>query len=412
MTAGTAQVSVIGLGLGPDWTPPRNLRALHEAEVLAGGPRLLDFFPEHSGERLPLAGPLNLWLEAVAQRAAQGRRVAVLASGDPNFFGVAARVIKRCGADMVTVYPGLTTIQAAFAKIGRTWAGAEVVSLHGREQWFALWSAMVRAQRQGAGQVAVYTDLRNTPAEIARRLSGRGQKHWRLCVFEALGGPDEKWGDYALEEAAQKRFNPLNLAVLLMTGPPAALTLGAPDHHYHHRAGLITKAEIRAAALGGLALEPHHIFWDLGAGSGSVSLEASLLLTRGQVWAVERAPERVADIELNRAKFGAAQVEIRLGQALETLAELPDPDRVFIGGAGRELPRIIQAAAQRLKPGGRLLANVVTLENMAAARSAMVAAGMNPGLLLLQIGREAPLAGGVYLKPLNPVWLISGVKND
>lgn len=394
-------IQVIGLGMGVDDLSPKALRLIEKAQVLAGGRRLLDLFPRHLGQRLLMEGRLESWLDELA-RLAQDQRVAVLASGDPGFFGIAQRLLRRLGPEALVIHPNVTTLQAAFARLREPWQEAGVVSLHGRG-WAALPPALAGRER-----VAVLTDPQNTPAAIARLLLARGQDCWRMWVLEDLGGPGERVGQYSLEQAAGAKFSPLNLVVLGRLAWPAPLRLGLPEDAYEHQAGLITKAEVRAVALAKLELGPGLTLWDLGAGCGSLGLEASLLLAGGSMVAVERDPRRVAMIEANRRRFGVANLEVVRADLPQGLADLPDPHRVFIGGGGPALGDIIKTALGRLAPGGVLVAAAVRLEALEMARAALAQGGLEVEVTQVQVSRAAPLGGGSFLKALNPVWLVKG----
>ncbi len=398
-------VEVVGLGLGPADVTPRLRAVIDKARVLAGGARLLDWFPDHPARRLVLGGGLDAWLDQVASVVEEG--VVVLASGDPGFFGIGARLVKRLGPKRVVIHPNLTAMQAAFARLKLPWQAAALVSLHGRPEgaWLDLWAALYRHDLVG-----VYTDPVRGPALLARALLARGQEFWRLAVLEDLGGENERVGWFSLEEAARGEFSPLNLVVLERVARPEPLRLGLAEEAYQHQGDMITKTEVRAAALAKLALGPGQTVWDLGAGCGSVGLEATLLTPGGRVVAVEQKPERVRQIEANRARYGAASLEVVAGRMPGCLADLPDPDRVFVGGGGYCLGPILEEAARRLPAGGVVVAGLVKLESLEVARRTMLGQGLAVEETLLQLSRGAPLAGGVRMKGLNPVWLICGQK--
>ena len=398
-------VMVVGLGMGPQDITAQAAQAIGQAQVLAGGRRLLAWFPQHPAPRLPITGGLEAWLEQVAQAAGQNR-VTVLASGDPGHFGVAARLRARLGPSAVRVIPGITAVQAACARLGLDWQGAQVVSLHGRALEL-LFSALSRADL-----VAVYTDERHPPRELARRLLERGQEGWQMHVAQELGGLREKLDTYTLEQAASISCAPLNLVLLQRCSWTQTLGLGLPEEAFGRQGGLITKREIRAVALALLSLESRHCMWDLGAGSGSVGLEASRLLWQGSVIAVERHSGRADLIAQNRRAFGAANLELVRGEMPQALQDLPDPDRVFIGGGGPDLGAICQEVAQRLLPGGVAVCAAIRLESLHEARQSWSRAGLTLETTQVQVSRDRSLGGGSYLKALNPVWLIRAAKKE
>ncbi len=396
-------VLVLGLGEGPGDLGPEARAALTAARVLAGGERQLAWFPEAAGQRLVLRSDLAGWLEAVAAAAEGPGPVVVLASGDPLFHGVGARLLARLGPAALAFRPAPTLVQAAFARLREPWQEVPVVSLHGRG-WLPLWWALWEA-----GRAAVYTDPRNSPAAIAAELLALGgAEDWRLRVLEDLGGPAERVGTYGPAEAAARDFHPLNLVVVESRGAPSLRGLGLPEESYRHQAGLITKAEHRAVALARLALRPGHCLWDLGAGSGALGLEAGPLLRGGRVLAVEKDPGRAAEIRANRRRCAAGWLTVVEGAAPAALYGLPDPDRVFVGGGGAHLGAILAASAARLRPGGVILVSLVRLEGLEEARHGLAAAGLTVELTQVMASRGAPLAGGTRLKALDPLWLVRG----
>lgn len=396
-------VTVLGLGMSPaDLTPAARAR-LAAAEVLAGGRRLLDYFPEHPAEKVPLDKNVAATLRDLAERIA-GRRLVILASGDPNFYGVGPLAVQIFGPEQVELWPNVTTVQAAAARLKVAWHDAGVVSLHGRGREH-LGEALARP-----GKLFIYTDSEHTPGTIARELLTRGLGQARLAVLENLGQPEERVGWYSLTEVARLEFAPLNLVFVQIDRPVAApLHLGLPEAALAHEAGLLTKLEVRAVALAKLGLLPGLTVWDVGAGSGSVALEAGLLNTGGRVYAVEQDAGRAAHIRGNREKFGMGHLTVVTGEAPEALAGLPDPDRVFVGGGGRNLSAILAEVARRLRPQGRVVVAATLLRSLEAARRHLAEAGFTVEVTQLQVSRSRPLAGDLYLQALNPVWLITGL---
>ena len=235
-----------------------------------------------------------------------------------------------------------------------------------------------------------------------------------MCVLENLGDSSEKFGWYTLSEAAGLKFADPNMVILKRStgGVKEKMPLfpGAPDSWYDHQKGLITKSEIRVISLSKLRLSTEHILWDLGAGSGSVSVEAALTIKKGNIFAVEKNPERVAQITNNRKKFGIRNLKVIQAELPDGLGELPQPDRVFIGGGGRQLKSIISAAAQYLKPGGMIVVNTVLIPNVETARAALENLDFNTEVIQVQINRSRPMPWAHRLDALNPVWIISGFR--
>jgi precorrin-6Y C5,15-methyltransferase (decarboxylating) len=401
------------IGLTPDqkWIPPAVTDLIEEADVLGASDRLLSFFPNVKAAKLSLSLPLEGWLKELKALQRKGKKVVVLASGDPNYYGLAQKLLTVIEPELVTIIPAPTVVQQAFARLKISWERTEAVSLHGRNAQTVFWSALFRASHyNGSGYLAIYTDSNNTPTTIAKRLLGRGQNNWRMIVFEDIGTQDERQTTWDLSDAKLRKFSPLNLVVLECLKRPAHISLGMSESEYVHEAGLITKREVRVVALGLLSLQPYHTLWDLGAGSGSISIEAASLLPHGSVWAVEKSPLRSKQIAANRAFFGATQVEVIEDESLAAMPHLPPPNRVFIGGGGAKLPKIIKAAKARLLPEGVMLTNAVSLDSLRMATTAILDAGLELTVTQLQAARSEHLSDSLILKPLNQVWLVRGEK--
>ena len=305
-------VQVVGWGMSPEDLTPKVREILREAQVLVGGRRLLDYFPDHPAQQILLGKDPESALAQLPALAAR-LRVVVLASGDPNFYGIGPLVVKVLGADRVVIHPNVTAVQAACARLKLPWQDAVVTSLHGRT-WAPLEAALDRA----AGKLIVYTDPEHNPAAIARFLLARGESEARLCVLEDLGQEDgvphlaqpgrgSGPGIFAFESGGDPDRHRPSLRPRQPAGGLCRLHLGLPEAALAHQGGLITKAEVRAVALAKLELFPGLTLWDVGAGCGSVGLEASLLLPGGQIFAVEQDQQRADQIRVNAEKFGVMQ---------------------------------------------------------------------------------------------------------
>jgi len=391
---------------------------LRKAQVLVGGRRLLNYFPDHPGKQIVLGKDPESTLAQLPALAAR-LRVVVLASGDPNFYGVGPLVVKLLGAENVVVHPNVTAVQTACARLKLAWQDATVISLHGRT-----WANLEAALNRGVEKLIIYTDPEHTPAALARYLLERGHGEARLCVLEDLGQASERLNWLSPAEAQTREFSPLNVVVILpgdgeqpqaavrsLAGGLCHLHLGLLEEALAHEGGLVTKTEVRAVVLAKLNLSPGLTMWDVGAGCGSVGLEASLLLPGGCIIAVEQEPERAAQIRANAAKFGVANLEVVCGRAPECLATLPAPQRVFIGGGGQDLGDILAQVMERLAEGGRVVLTAALLETLETARSVLAQAGWHIEITHLQVSRSRPLGEGIYLQALNPVWIISGYKS-
>jgi precorrin-6Y C5,15-methyltransferase (decarboxylating) len=393
------------LGIGDDGSAGLAAAArdrIAAATLLCGGERHLGFFPDHPAERFVVRANLDALVCRLAG-CRPGERPVVLASGDPCYYGVAPYLAERLGRERVAVEPHVSSVQLAFARLGESWHDATVLSAHGRPLGPLLPLAL-------AARKAVFlTDEHNTPGAIAAALLAAGHEDCSAHVFEHLGGAADRQTACALSELPGRAFAPLNLLVVLRRGPAAATRggFGLPEAEYAHRDGQITKAEVRAVSLSKLRLRPGGVLWDVGAGCGSVSLEAAALLVGGRVYAVERNRAQLALLQANAAAHPTPGLAIVYGEAPAALADLPDPDAVFLGGSGGRLEAVLGCVAERLRPGGRLVANFATLEHLGEALHRLRARGWGCEVVQLGVARGSELAGLTRLAALHPVFILS-----
>lgn len=366
--------------------------AIDAASIVAGAPRHLRTLAPLGARTLPLDGPIRDVLEVLA---GEPRGVCVLASGDPGFFGIVRLLAERFGPDRLDVYPAPSSVALAFARLGLPWDDAAVVSAHGRPLREAARCA-VRLPK-----VAVLVAPDSPPEALGRELLALGARHDRAAVCARLGEPAERVDVVTLEELAAGSFDPLSVVVLVEGDGVAvkpSLEWGRSERRFAARAGLVTKAEVRAVALGKLALPETGVVWDVGAGSGSVAIEIAALAPSLRVLAIEQRTDDAARIAENAARHSVT-VEVVCGEAPEALVDLPDPDRVFVGGGG---PAVIDAALGRLRPGGRVVATFAALDRAAEAWRRL------GHLVEVSVARGAPLTDGVRLRSENPVFVVWG----
>lgn len=392
------KVVVVGIGdSGPDSLGREALRAIEGAELLVGGDRHLGFFSSHPAEKFPIRDNLK---EIVARIQTEKRRVVVLASGDPLFHGIAGYLSNKVGRDRLEILPNISSMQLAFARIKESWNDAVLVSCHAKPIEDAI--DLVR----DAKKVGMFTDDENTPAKVAKELLNAGIGDFRAYICENLGGADERVVQADLSELPTMTFAPLNVLILLKKAQAGTLTrkewtFGIPEEAFFQRQplkGLITKTEVRVISLSKMRIRPGHVVWDIGAGSGSVGVEAALL--GAKVWAVEKNKDDCDIIQKNVEKFGTSEVTVVHGTAPAALSGFPAPDAVFIGGSGGEMTEIIRLSQERLKPRGRLVVNVATLENL-----------VNLGeVTLVQVSRSRPILDLTRLEAQNPIFIIAWEK--
>lgn len=410
--SGRRAVTVVGVGDdGCAGLTSRAVNAVASAQVLVGGERNLAFFPQFAGERVVVRGALDPVLGRVASLANE-HQVCVLASGDPLFFGIGAKVAARVGAEHVAFLPAPSAMQWAFARTGIAWDDAAFLSVHGRSA-----EGFVNRVR-GLAKVAVLTDAESSPASLATRLLEHGDGEWTAWVCERLGGAGERVRPFALPLlSAARDIDPLNVLLLLRPStwrPPPSVPYLHEDAFAKRmpKNGLITKREVRLLSLGALALRPDSVVWDIGAGSGSVSIEAAILAPRGRVYAIEVDPEGAAICRANARAHGTDNVRVVEGRAPEALGPLEAPDAVFVGGSKGSMDAIVAASLAALRPGGRLVVNAVTLENVGEAYAALRSRSLAPEVTLVQIARGVPLARYQRYEALNPIHILAVAKPD
>lgn len=306
---------------------------------------------------LPIA-PLNEALTQIGKALEKGD-VAVLASGDPMFFGIGRRLIEKFGRNRMKVYPELSSVQHLFSYFKVHWDDVFFLSLHGRDAQRATGSILSHEK------VLLLTDGINRPELTAQQLcSFLGPERSRQIhayVGENIGMQGERFVSGHLRDVAEMKFGPLCCMLLVRKSRKISPqpVLGLTEDRIVHSRGLITKNEVRAAVLHSLALGQKSVLWDIGAGSGSVSLEASRLQQDLLVYAIEKNDDQYVNILNNIDKYGVFTMKAVKGEAPEVLENLPSPDRVFIGGSGGNLKEIINACCKSLASGGRIVVTAV-----------------------------------------------------
>jgi precorrin-6Y C5,15-methyltransferase (decarboxylating) len=396
------------MGMGPQDLTDEHLEIIKQADVLVGGKRLLNYFKELNVQKKTIGRNIEEVIEFVKHQMTH-YQIVVLASGDPLFYGIGATLISALGSSNVVIYPNISTLSAAFARIKEPWNDVRIISLHGRKNEKQLFKALEKEDK-----IAVLTDPHKNPAWLAQRLIEYELIDFDICVLEALGSTAEKHSWYSLRQAATMEFSVPNFVVLKRGARDfnagAELHLGISDGWIAHQGGLITKSEVRAVALSQLRLMPHHTLWDLGAGSGSISIEASLFLKKGQIFAVEKNPERIDQININKQRFNVKNLKVIQSVLPQGLADLSNPDRVFIGGGGKDLSAIIQAAADSLKTNGIIVINTVLVSSLQIAQETLHRLGFRADSIQVQINRGSDMPWGERYQAQNPVWIVRGFR--
>ncbi|HEX2769969.1 MAG TPA: precorrin-6Y C5,15-methyltransferase (decarboxylating) subunit CbiT, partial [Geobacteraceae bacterium] len=301
------------------------------------------------------------------------------------------------------------SIQYAFARIKEPWDDAIFVSVHGRGLKGAI-DRIVAAEK-----AAVLTDSTNTPAMIARELLHRGAEGYDAWLCEDMGTPAEKFTKTDVRGLAELQASPLNILILIKTWEPNLEhypVIGIDDEEFATAKKLITKQEVRAVTLGKLKLQDDLVMWDIGAGSGSVSIEASNLMPNGKIYALEKNPQYLVFVRGNLKKFVARNVVLIEAYAPEGLDDLPDPDRVFIGGSGGMLEDIIDVVDKRLKSEGVIVLNAVTLDTLTKAVEFLEDHGYTVEVTCVNIAKTRGLTEFKMFEAHNPVYIIAAWKGE
>lgn len=399
---GDAVITVLGTGTGG---PPPVVGA---ADLVVGAARHLDAAELPAGARRLVLGPLAPALDGIAACTAEGRRVVVLASGDPGFFGIVRALGARFGAAALDVRPSAPSVAVAFARAGLSWDDAIVVSAHGRDLRTAV--NVCRAHPKAA----VLTGPGAGPAELGAALARTGLDR-RLVVAAGLGSPGEAVVTVSPEEAAGRHWgDAISVVLCLRPGGPAAgartvagppgtpAGWALPEGDFAHRDSMVTKFEVRALALARLGPRTGELVWDVGAGSGSVAVECARF--GAAVVAVDKSAEAVDRVRANAGAHGV-EVEAVVGRAPGVLGRLPDPDAVFVGGGGADVADVAAACARRARRA--VVVTLAAVDRVGEVRAALGAAGLAADGVLLQSSRLAPLPGEVTrLAAANPVFVL------
>ncbi|MFP4440586.1 MAG: precorrin-6y C5,15-methyltransferase (decarboxylating) subunit CbiE [Chloroflexaceae bacterium] len=400
-----SSILVVGMNSSDPQSLPVALRErIMAADLLAGGRRHLRGFPDFAGTTFPITSAIDALIERLQQALVAGERVVVLASGDPLFYGIGSSLCRALPAEALEIIPAPTACQMAFAALAEPWHDAALLSAHARPL-----EEVIAGVRQ-AGKAAILTDNRQTPAVIAQALLAAGMPPTTACAVCAnLGQSDQQIIRTNLEQAAGASFAPLNVFVVWSGGTSVGEHVarshppGLPDAAFATSAGLITKREVRLLSLAELALGPGEVLWDIGAGSGAVGIEAARAQPTAQVYAVEQRPALCKHIRENLRRFPAPNLHLVEGSAPAACTAWPRPHAVFIGGSGGRLAAIIELAQQRLYPGGRLVINLVTLENLQTARTLLPAARV----VQMQVNVGMPIGEMLRFEGQNPVFVVT-----
>ena len=417
-------IHIIGIGLDGESGLTESVRQIVErATLLVGSDRHLSYFPTHPADRIVL-GEFRPAIQEIRRRLPTDETIVVLVTGDPLFFGLGRLLLMEFPPEHLTFHPHLSSIQLAFNRIKEPWQDARIISIHGRS-----FDQLIPALQQGLPKIAILTEDARTPSAIVRLLLSLDlPSQYDFWICENLGGEDERVRLLPIAEVLEESFSTLNVVILLRvnkdlrsqgdkteiitTNLPA---FGLPDASFitfSDRPGLMTKREVRILILGELALQPGQVIWDVGAGTGSVSIEIARLFPTSRVYAIEKSAAGTASIEQNSRRLQVSNVISIHGKAPEILYKLPQPDRIFIGGSGGNLNDILDISASRLAKGGLFVLALATLENLHEAFEWVKENNWNYQLLQVQLSRSVSVKSLTRFTPLNPVTILSAMNHQ
>jgi precorrin-6Y C5,15-methyltransferase (decarboxylating) len=407
------KVHIVGIGDdGVEGMTAQARRLVEAADVLVGPESCSTLVPAVIRGRLVSAANLEELVERI--EAAGAKRVVVLASGDPLFYGTARYVCSKLGKDRFEVVPHVSSMQLAFARVKESWEDAFLANLSGQSI-----ERVVDRVRSSETAGLFTSDQWPAPA-VARALLDEGIDYFQAYVCENLGSPDERVTQGSLADIAKDSFATPNVMILVRKarvadkpGHVGTRMFGNPDECFlqsRPKRGLLTPAEVRSLALAELQLRPTSEVWDVGAGSGSVGLEAARIARDGRVHAIEMDPDDHALIRENAARFGVMNLNPVLGRAPEAWASLPDPDAIYVGGSGRDVAMLVEQAWSRLKPGGRLVTACNSIENLAAMHTLLRSRSNDAAYWMVNIARGIEQLDRIRFEAINPIFLIAATK--
>ncbi len=410
-------IYVVGIGVSGRKSISRDaMNIMMRSGLVAGAERHLKEFPDIVARKIALSGGLEHGIRAIKQhlRSGKNRQVSVLATGDPLLYGIGELMIRTFGEGRVSIIPNVSVVQEAFARIKKGSAGVKVLSAHGRGPDALV---TIASRVSGADKIAIFTDKANSPAKIAKALLRAGLKGYVAYVCESLGTDKERIISGDVKLISNKKFSGPNTMILIKDkaedkarGPQG---FGLPDALFSCSKGMITKSEIRAIALSRLGLEETSAVWDIGSGSGSVAVEAALIARSGSVLAVEKQGLRMRHIRENKRRFKVENLFLMQGKAPECMKGkgLLRPDAVFVGGGGADIKDILRFASSRLKEGGRIVVNAITIDTAVVAIESLRKNNFtDTDAVQVGVSRLKDIKGAKMLSAGNPVFIISGRK--
>lgn len=404
---------VIGIGPGDrDYIYPRALNIIEKSNVLIGGKRNLELFSHLDKEQVPVGNNLEAIVSYISNNIRE-KSIAVLATGDPGIYSISEYLKEGLKDVELEVLPGISSLQYLCSKLRLAWHDIYITSLHGREVEDL--ADLIRSKKK----VAVFAGGKCTPDAICRELVQKGVKGLKISVGENLSYPNERIIVGSPDEIGRMQFESLSIMIIEHNDVNKSgvvlphwkyTTHGIPDDMFIRGDVPMTKEEVRAVSLSRLRLNADSLVYDIGAGTGSVSVECGLQCTKGKVFAIEKEADAVELVKANCIKFGLTNVEVIHGAAPDAFIGLPSPNRVFIGGSAGNMEEILKQVTRFGNPV-RVVINSVTIESTYEALQGLENCGFNEiDIVSVSISRGRAAGGRHLMQALNPVYVISGEK--
>lgn len=419
------KIYIIGIGFKP--LDKRASKIVNEADFIVTFNRGLDIFKGYEEYNLvkdkilsinTVSGIISFINEKMSDPKAQN--IVLFGTGDPLFHGIGKKMIDEFGKDMIEIIPDISSIQLAFASIKESWDDALLLSLHGISDPTGQVNKISLSELPffllKHKKIALLTDKQSKPASIAEvilnTLPEKYSSSYQVFVCEELGYPNERITKGSPAEIEKMEFSDLNVVILKRDKDIDKTPIfGLTEDEIQHSKGLITKDEIRAVSIHKLRIPEKGVFWDIGAGSGSISVEVAKLSPELSVYAIEKNEYEINNIEQNKIKFIINNLTIIKGEAPDCLKELPAPKRVFIGGSDGKIKEIIAVLKQKVQ-SGIVVINATTIETLNQSIESLESAGFQVEIVQISISRAKSLAGKRHLSALNPIFIITGVINE
>ena len=410
----TTRIQIVGIGDdGFDGLTQHARLLIEQAKILIGAAALLEQVPASDAKRIEIGADLQSLQSTITDLADEP--TVMLAGGDPLFYGIARFLTESFGKDRFEVVPHVSSMQLAFARVKESWDDAYLTNLATQSL-----DRVVDTIRT-ADRVGLFTTEAITPSVVAEALLDRRIDYFTVYVCENLGTPVETVTQGSLQSIRDQSFAEMNVMVLVRrhgsadqpSGSHHRRLFGNPDDLFlqsRPKRGLLTPSEVRCIALAELGLSPDSVVWDVGAGSGSLAIEAAAIANQGKVYAIEMDAEDYGLMIENAKMFEVPTLIPVHGQAPEAWADLPDPNAIFVGGSGRFVPDLVAAAISRLAPEGRIVVNVSSPDNLVAVQAKISAAELQSDVRMINIARGQYQLDRMRFDALNPTFLVLGSK--